>query len=246
VNTAPDQAAPLPRVLLVEDDASIRRFVAMALDEAAIELLQAATLAQARAALDAAPVRLLLCDLMLPDGSGLDLLHDLVARPGWRAGAKLVAFSAGVTAARRAELLALGVDEVLSKPVALAELEACVQRALAGTAVPATSALAEARQQAQAQAVQRFFGGNHELFAAYRQSCLQQFADDLQQGDAAAARADLPALRRLAHSLKTVLLTLGDLPGSECAAEAERLAAQGDAVAALQAWAALRQRLPGR
>ncbi len=244
MNTAPDQAAPLPRVLLVEDDASIRRFVAMALDEAAIELLQAATLAQARAALDAAPVRLLLCDLMLPDGSGLDLLHDLVARPGWRAGAKLVAFSAGVTAARRAELLALGVDEVLSKPVALAELEACVQRALAGTAVPATSAPAEARQQAQA--VLRFFGGNHELFAAYRQSCLQQFADDLQQGDAAAARADLPALRRLAHSLKTVLLTLGDLPGSECAAEAERLAAQGDAVAALQAWAALRQRLPGR
>jgi DNA-binding response OmpR family regulator len=245
VNTVPGQDAPLPRVLLVEDDASIRRFVAMALDEMAITLLQAATLAEARAALDAAPVRLLLCDLMLPDGSGLDLLHELVARPDWRAGARLVAFSAGVTASRRAELLALGVDEVLSKPVALAELEACVQRVLASAAAPAASAPADALQQAQAQAVQRFFGGNAELFAAYRQSCLQQFATDLQQGDAAAVRADLPALRRLAHSLKTVLLTLGDLPGSERAAEAERQAAQGAAAAAVQAWAALRPHLPG-
>ena len=245
MSTGSGQGAPLPRVLLVEDDASIRRFVAMALDEAAITLLAAATLAAARAELDAAPVRLLLCDLMLPDGSGHDLLHELVARPDWRAGARLVAFSAGVTASRRAELLALGVDEVLSKPVALADLEACVQRALAPTALPATSVPADAQQQAQAQAVQRFFGGNAELFAAYRQSCLLQFATDLQQGDAAAARADLPALRRLAHSLKTVLLTLGDLPGSECAAEAERQAAHGEEAAALQAWAALRQRLPG-
>ncbi|WP_425256632.1 response regulator transcription factor [Rubrivivax sp. RP6-9] len=245
MSAGPGQDAPLPRVLLVEDDASIRRFVTMALDETAITLLAAATLAEARAELDRAPVRLLLCDLMLPDGSGLDLLHDLVARPDWRAGARLVAFSAGVTTGRRAELLGLGVDEVLAKPVALAELEACVQRALAATVVPTTGAPADARQQAQEQAVQRFFGGNAELFAAYRQSCLLQFATDLQQGDAAAAHADLPALRRLAHSLKTVLLTLGDLPGSERAAEAERQAAQGAEAAALQAWAALRQHLPG-
>ncbi len=229
------------RVLLVEDDASIRRFVEIALEEVAgIELVQATTLAEAQALLAAAPVRLLLSDLMLPDGSGTTLLQSLVADPARRAGARLVAFSAGVSAARRAQLLAMGVDEVLAKPVSLAALVDCVQRALAPAPAAAAAAPKPADDAATGDVVALHFGGDRALFEAYRASCLQQFGVDCAQGDAAAAAADLPALRRLAHSLKTVLLTLGEPEASRHAAALEALAAEGAAAQALAAWAPLR------
>lgn len=229
------------RVLLVEDDASIRRFVEIALEELpAIEFLQAASLAEAEAVLDAAPVRLLLSDLMLPDGSGTVLLQSLVADPARRAGARLVAFSAGISAARRAQLLALGVDEVLAKPVSLAALVDCVQRALDTAAATAAPAPPQAED---ADVVARHFGGDHALFTAYRASCLQQFTADRAHGDAAAAAGDVPALRRLAHSLKTVLLTLGHAEASRHAAALEALAAEGAAPGALAAWPPLRRAL---
>ncbi len=230
------------RVLLVEDDASIRRFVEIALEEMpGIRLLQAASLAAAEAELAAAPVRVLLCDLMLPDGSGTALLQSLAADPARRAGARLVAFSAGISATRRAQLEALGVDEVLAQPVPLAALVDCVERALSA-APPAAAPAAPAADDGE-DVVTRHFGGDRALFEAYLASCLRQFGADVAQGDAAAAAADLPALRRLAHSLKTVLLTLGHAAASRRAAALETVAAEGDAGRALAAWPALRSTL---
>ncbi len=231
------------RVLLVEDDASIRRFVEIALEDLpGIALVQAATLAEADAALAAAPARLVLSDLMLPDGSGTALLQSLVADPARRAGARLVAFSAGISAARRAQLEAMGVDEVLAKPVSLAALVDCVQRALDPAAATPAAAAAPAPA-TDDDVVQRHFGGDRALFEAYRASCRQQFGVDRARGDAAAAAPDLPALRRLAHSLKTVLLTLGHEPESRQAVALEALAAEGAAARALAAWAPLRAAL---
>lgn len=226
-----------PRVLLVEDDASIRRFVAMALDELPIDLREATTLAEAGQVLAEGPVALLLCDLMLPDGSGVSLLQALAADPRRRAGARLVAFSAGISAERREQLQHIGVDEVLAKPVALAALEACVQRALAPAAAAPPAAAPGSDP------VARFFGGDRALFETYRASCLAQFPADLAEGDAALAAGHLGALRRLAHSLKSVLLTLGHDDASRQAAALEALAAAGDAVHAPAAWAALRARV---
>lgn len=60
-----------PRVLLVEDDPSLRRFVALALDELDIQLLRCASVAEAVEVLSQGPVRLVLTDLMMPGESGL-------------------------------------------------------------------------------------------------------------------------------------------------------------------------------
>lgn len=226
-----------PRVLLVEDDPSIRRFVALALEDLEIELLEAASLAEARQRLAAGPPQLLISDLMLPDGSGITLLQELAADPVRRGGARLVAFSAGITADKRAQLLALGVDEVLSKPVSLQALEDCVQRALAGAVA------APAAAPALPSVVEQYFGGDQTLYAAYRASCLGQFALDRQQGDLAAAAGDLGALRRLAHSLKSVLLTLGHGEASRQAAALELTAESADAEAAQVGWTRLRSAL---
>lgn len=226
-----------PRVLLVEDDASIRRFVALALEEQPIELVEAGTLAEAEAALAAGPVRLVLSDLMLPDGSGMALLQALAADPARRAGARLAAFSAGISAERRAQLEALGVDEVIAKPASLAALEACVQRALQGAPAAPAQAAAEAPA---TDVVERHFGGDRALYEAFSEACRGQFTLDLRQGDAAEAAGDLPALRRLAHSLKSVLQTLGHEEASRRAAALEALAAEGDRNRAPAAWARLK------
>lgn len=56
----------LPRVLLVEDDASIARFVELALEELPIELVTCTNVGDAMQALQARHTRLIITDLMLP------------------------------------------------------------------------------------------------------------------------------------------------------------------------------------
>lgn len=220
-----------PRVLVVEDDASIRRFVVLALEDEPIELLQAESMAQALDLLRTqGPFRLVLTDLMLPDGSGLQVLQALAGDPALRAGARLAVFSAGLSADTRQQLAQLGVDDVIAKPAPLAQLLQCVAQALAAAPAPAPAA------DAQADAVAEYFAGNRALYDQFRQGCLQQFRLDRLSGDAAAQSADWVAMRRLAHSLKSVLLTLGHAPESALARQLEADAADGRADASRAGW----------
>jgi DNA-binding response OmpR family regulator len=228
-----------PRVLLIEDDASIRHFVELALEDEGVELRQAATIADGLQQLQShGPFRLIVTDLMLPDGHGQEILRALIDVPRLRGGARVAVFSAGLSAETRQQLGQLGVDEIISKPAPLAQLLACVQQALAQ---PTTAP--DATDGAAAAAVERYVAGNQPLFDAYCQSCRRQFALDRRAGDAALAAGDLPGIRRLAHSLKTVLLTLGQDAASETAQQLERDAADGKADAARTAWQRLGQAL---
>jgi CheY-like chemotaxis protein len=71
----------LPRVVFVEDDPSIRRFVALALQDLPVEAVACADAAAARAARRAAPAVLPLTDVMMPGASGVDLLRAVAADP---------------------------------------------------------------------------------------------------------------------------------------------------------------------
>lgn len=243
-----------PRLLLIEDDASIRRFVMLALDDQNLEVLEAPSLAAAVQALRGAPFDVVMCDLMLPDGSGLDLLRELAAPDAPSPGAWRVAFSAGVSAAVRQQLQQIGVHQVLSKPVSLADLSACVAAGLArsapgavgpeaASAVPTPAPTPVPAQAAREQAIVEFFGGDASLFAAFHAQCARQFSHDIAAGDHALATGDLAALRRLAHSLKSVLLTLGHASDSACAARLENCAAQGQADISAALWGSLAPRL---
>ena len=200
------------RLLLIEDDASIARFVELALEAlpdhdpaaAPVELTVVRSLAQARDALHAGAWQLVISDLMLPDGSAEALLAEGHARgrgaPPW------LIFSAGVQQERRAALEAAGVAGVLRKPVPLAELLGTIggmlRRPAPAAEPPAPPAATDP--------VQLHFGGDRDLFASFRAGCLQRFAEDLAQGDAAMAAVDAPSLRRVAHGLKAVLELIGE------------------------------------
>ena len=68
-----------PRVLLVDDDEQLRRFLSVTLTGHDFRAVEAATLAEADAAMSAGTHDLLLLDLGLPDGDGVDLVRRLRA-----------------------------------------------------------------------------------------------------------------------------------------------------------------------
>jgi CheY-like chemotaxis protein/HPt (histidine-containing phosphotransfer) domain-containing protein len=241
----------LPRVLLIEDDASLRRFVGIVLEDLPLELVACESAAQALTVLTHSPVDLILTDLMMPGESGLELLERFKANPALRGSAKVVVLSAGLTPAIQALLESLLVWETLHKPVSVAALAQCVTRALAlPDAHPAPSTCpddqetpAPTKTSPQDDAVQVYFVGNVELFTAYHAQCLSQFHDDIRAGDTATQCGDLPALQRLAHSLKTVFQTLGYPLLSTQARALEDLSGHGNTGAAQAGWVALRDKL---
>lgn len=120
-----DSAIPVMtrvRLLLVEDDPLISRFFSLALEDLPVDVVVAATLAQARQALADRPFGLLITDLMLPDGSGLELLADLHAAPASQPGLRTIVCGAGISGLVRQQAQALGAWRLLEKPVSLAAL----------------------------------------------------------------------------------------------------------------------------
>lgn len=237
-----------PKVLLLEDEGLIRRFVGLALEDLPVTLEEAHTLAQARAMLDvpgAEPHLLLITDLMLPDGSGLDLLRDLRAARLRRPPRQVAAFSAGLTPERVAELESLGVARWLAKPVSVGDLAQCVGQALETVRRAPDStfgALPEAfglsLPDPEGAAVAEFFGGDRRLFEEFRRGCLQRFWKDADEGDLAVADGDLARLRRLAHSLGSVLRLIGQPELARQARALEEHSQRGDP-AALGTWPAV-------
>ncbi len=242
----------LPRVLLVEDDASLRRFVSMALEDQPLQLQEVDSVAAALQALAAQPAHLIITDLMMPGESGLDLLRHLQQQPALGAGARVVVMSAGLNAEMREQLPALGAWRLLHKPVSLADLLACVQDglapaaagALANASVP-TPVGPAALSGAQEDAIQHYFGGQRALFLAYLEACHTQFPRDAEMADQAVRSGDAAALQRVAHSLKSVLLTLGHATISERARALEHRCAAGLDPQAVAMWQALRTELLG-
>lgn len=79
----PDRAgeAEPARILVVDDDPMIRAMVSAVLTEAGLVVVRAADLGQARRQLASQPVELVLLDILLPDGSGLELCEWLRDEP---------------------------------------------------------------------------------------------------------------------------------------------------------------------
>lgn len=122
------------RVLIVEDDRAIRHFLVATFGAAGIAVIEAATLADAQAALgDRLPAAIVL-DVGLPDGDGLDWLRRLRAYSS----IPIVVISARDDATVREQAFACGADDFMRKPFAPTELRARMHALLArgGAAAP--------------------------------------------------------------------------------------------------------------
>jgi two-component system, OmpR family, KDP operon response regulator KdpE len=112
-----------PVAILIEDEPQIRRFVRAALEAEGWQVHEAAT---ARQGLQDAGTRkpdLLVVDLGLPDGDGLDLIRDV---RGW-SNVPIVVLSARRDEADKIAALDAGADDYLTKPFGVGELMARVR-----------------------------------------------------------------------------------------------------------------------
>ena len=114
------------RVLVVEDDPLIARFVRQALESEGHQVFDTDTCK--RGLIEAGTRRpdLLILDLGLPDGDGTDLLRDL---RGWSR-LPVIVLSARGSEADKIEALDAGADDYLVKPFSVGELLARVRAAL--------------------------------------------------------------------------------------------------------------------
>ncbi|HNX49112.1 MAG TPA: response regulator [Thermoanaerobaculaceae bacterium] len=117
---------PTPLVLVVEDDAPIRRFLRAALAESGFRVEEATSATDAMAGLVNHPPDLVLLDLGLPDRDGLDLLREL---RGWSR-VPVIVLSARDREHDKVVALDAGADDYLSKPFGIAELRARMRVAL--------------------------------------------------------------------------------------------------------------------
>ena len=125
------------RVLLVQDDALVRIPMAAALESAGFTVLQAATGADALAAMEAAAPDLLILDILLPDLDGREILRRVREAEDVRTLPVLVV--TGLESVNAEQALALGADEFLAKPVSPRVLVDTVVRLLAHFAVGSTA-----------------------------------------------------------------------------------------------------------
>jgi DNA-binding response OmpR family regulator len=106
------------RVLLVEDDVRVAAAVASGLRKRGYDVDCAGSIAEA---LDAAPADLVLLDLGLPDGDGMDLCRALRAR---QPEVGIIAVTARGEERDRVSGLLTGADDYVVKPFSMAELHA--------------------------------------------------------------------------------------------------------------------------
>ncbi len=114
---------PTPVAVVIEDEPQIRRFVRAALEAEGWQVHEADTL---RAGLSQAGTRkpdVLILDLGLPDGDGLDLLRDV---RGWSA-VPIIVLSARSDELDKIAALDAGADDYLTKPFGVGELLARVR-----------------------------------------------------------------------------------------------------------------------
>ena len=109
-----------PVVLIVEDEKLIRRFVRSALEDEDCRVVEAATSAQGLLEAAASKPDLVILDLGLPDGNGIDFIGDL---RGW-SDVPILVLSARSQESDKIAALDAGADDYLTKPFGVGELRA--------------------------------------------------------------------------------------------------------------------------
>jgi two-component system response regulator PilR (NtrC family) len=115
------------RILVVDDELSMREMLGIMLGKEGYDVVLADSRAMAAAVLDQAPVDMVITDVKLPDGDGIEILRHVKAASAETAVLVMTAFGSTETAVAA---LKLGAHDYLVKPFDVDELKIVVRNAL--------------------------------------------------------------------------------------------------------------------
>ncbi len=115
-----------PLALLIEDEPQIRRFVRAALEEEGWHVHEASTVQRGLSDAGTRSPDLIILDLGLPDGDGIDFIADIRK---WSS-VPMIVLSARTGEADKITALDAGADDYLTKPFSVGELQARVRATL--------------------------------------------------------------------------------------------------------------------
>lgn len=118
------------RILVVDDEQSMLELLRLLLEEEGYEITTARSVAEGRARWSEGDFNLVLCDLMMPDGSGLELLEEI--RAGGSS-ASVIMMTAYTSTKSAIEAMKLGAYDYLSKPFDVDEIKLTIQKAIEKT-----------------------------------------------------------------------------------------------------------------
>ena len=113
-------------ILIIEDDKKIRRFVQLALEAESYKVFEAETMQQGLIDSATRKPELIILDLALPDGDGLDFIRDIRQ---WSQ-TPIIVLSARTHEEDKIKALDYGADDFLTKPFGVGELLARVRAIL--------------------------------------------------------------------------------------------------------------------
>ena len=109
----------MPRALIIEDEVPSLEALVELVEREGFATVSARNVAEARERLGDQSFELVLCDLMLPDGSGMDLLDEVAAR-----GSAMVLMTGHASVDTAVQALRRGVIDYLTKPLDISRLKA--------------------------------------------------------------------------------------------------------------------------
>lgn len=116
----------MQKILLIEDDITLGNGIRLALQNASLQITLCHTLAEGRSVLDRDSFDLLILDINLPDGSGLDLLNEVRKTNT----VPIILLTANDMEMDIVTGLESGADDYITKPFSLAVLRARVNAQL--------------------------------------------------------------------------------------------------------------------
>jgi DNA-binding NtrC family response regulator len=114
----------MPRALVIDDDRNVMQALAELIEREGFETRSASNLEEARALIAAGPPDVVLIDLLLPDGNGMELLQSLDPST------QVVLITGHASVDTAVEALRLGASDYLTKPVDIARLKAVLANIL--------------------------------------------------------------------------------------------------------------------
>jgi two-component system, NtrC family, response regulator PilR len=114
-------------LLIVDDEASILEFLSMLFESEGFAVETARSTVEAQRALAVHGFDLVLCDILMPDGNGLELLKEIKSASPNTAVVMMTAYTSTKTAI---EAMKLGAYDYVSKPFDVEELKILTEKAL--------------------------------------------------------------------------------------------------------------------